>query len=101
MTKDPCRELVNHQRNPLEAVKDLSSGDSLRSLATTILSAGLTKGICNILELLIDIGVEKTPLEHIEVAAIRARVNGTLNKLANGSEIIISIRSPIKYRMPF
>lgn len=79
--------LVNHQGNPLEALKDLTSGDSLRSLATTILSAGLTRGICNVLELPTDIGVEKTPLEHIEVAAIRATVNGALNTVILGKDI--------------
>jgi adhesin HecA-like repeat protein len=79
--------LVNHQGNPLEALKDLTSGDSLRSLATTILSAGLTRGVCNVLELPTDIGIEKTPLEHIEVAAIRATVNGAFNAALMGKDV--------------
>ncbi len=78
--------LINNGGNPIEALKDLTSGDSLRSLATTVLSAGLAKGVCNVLELPTDIGIEKTPLEHIEVAAIRATVNGALNKVILGKD---------------
>ena len=64
----------------------VSSCGPLPTRSSTILSAGVARGVCNVLELPTDVGIEKSPLEQIEVAAIRATVNGAFNKVILGKD---------------
>ncbi|MGL5720104.1 MAG: DUF637 domain-containing protein, partial [Alphaproteobacteria bacterium] len=72
---------MNHQGNVGKAVEDLGKPDSLRAIATSILTAGLVENVTHTLKLP---EVPKTFGEHFQKAAIKGAVSLPVNATLGG-----------------